>query len=140
MKKDGALESIHDCVVAAWYRILGWFRHHVQSYIVDAKSPNTLVDIGNRFLMRFWGKRDAKSPMRSGIVLYETEVEEFVDGLLHNRRFVQPIMGFTHCDGFEVTRIDDHLIPLYWDGYSVFSEDIPMLTHKSVYPVSEADG
>jgi hypothetical protein len=79
-EKDSAFESVHDCVVAAWYRILGWFRHHVQPDIIDAKSPNVLVDIGHGFLMWFWGKRDAKFPRRGGIVYDEAEVEELVDG------------------------------------------------------------
>lgn len=53
-KEGSTFKSIHDHVVTTWYWIFGWSWHHVvESYIVDAKAPNLLVNIGDGFLMRF---------------------------------------------------------------------------------------
>jgi hypothetical protein len=127
---EGRAKGEVDCGVAAGGDVCNHSCHLIEMDVVDAKSPDEVLDICDMFLMRFWGKDSLELPFAVMDLANVTKLFKGGDAFAHDGNLPWTVMNLLDCNG--CTRIDDTAVVFDWDELAFVVKDRPVFLNEAV--------
>ncbi len=99
---------------------------------VDAKSLDKIPDVGDSFLMRFWGKEGLELPLAFVDLTNLTKLFKGGDAFAHDRNLPWTVMNLLDRDGSGIAGIDDAAVVLDRDKLAFIVKDRPVFLNEAV--------
>ncbi len=109
---EGRAEGEVDCGVATGDDVCVYSCDLIERDVIDAKSPDEVINIGDMFLMGFWGKESLELPLAVMDLANVTKHFKGSDAFAHDWNLPWTIMYLLDRDGSCCTRINDTAVVL----------------------------
>ena len=121
-----------DCGVATGDDICDYSCDLIERDVIDAKSPDEVFDVGDMFLMRFWGRENLELPLAIMDLVNVAKCFEGGDAFAHDRILLWAIMNLLDRNGSCCTCIDDTAVVLDRDELAFVVKDRPVFLNEAV--------
>jgi hypothetical protein len=129
---EGHAEGKVDCGVATGDDVCVYSCDLIERDVIDAKSPYKVINIGDMFLMRFWGKESLELPLAVMDLVNVTKHFKGGDAFAHDWNFPWTIMYLLDRNGSCCTRINDTAVVLDRDELAFVVKDRPVFLNEAV--------
>jgi hypothetical protein len=126
-----------DCGVATGDDVCNYSCDLIERDVIDTKLPDKVFDVGDMFLMRFWGKEGLELPFVVMDLVNVVKHFEGGDARMHDRNLPWAIMNLLDRNGSCVTCIDDTAVILDRDELAFVIKDRPVFLNEAVDCCSE---
>ena len=84
----------------------------IERDVIYAKSPDEVINVGDMFLMRFWGKKSFELPLAVMDLANMAELFEGGDAFAHDGNLTWSVMNLLDRDGSCCTCVNDTAVVL----------------------------
>jgi hypothetical protein len=129
---EGRAEGEVDCGVAMGDDVCMYTCDLIKRDVIDAKSPDEVLNIGDMFLMGFRGEESLELPLAIMDLANVTKLFKGGDAFAHDWDLPWTIMYLLDRDGFCCARINDTAVVLDRDKLAFVVKDRPVFLNEAV--------